>query len=123
MPTKPNYTVAVDTKTIGKRLGGIRRARGLTQVELAGALGMTQTLLSDYERGKLRLHGGLLASFAKTLRVSTDEILGLKDVRHNGAGHDRRFMRRLERIEKLSKRDKQALLRNIDNFLKGAGIS
>lgn len=61
---------------------------------------------------------------AKALRVSTDEILlGAKSKNTNKDGKfDRRFIQRLKKIEQLSKRDKQALLRNLDNFLKGAGV-
>lgn len=122
MPGKPSYHVPVEAKTIGKRLAEIRKGRGITQVELAAKLGMTQALVSDYERGKLRLHGGLVAGFAKALRVSADELLGLKDTNGQAIFKDWRFLKRLQRIEKLSPRDKQALLKNIDMFLKGAGI-
>ena len=106
MPGKPKYRVPVDAKTIGQRLSEIRRGRGLTQVELAARVGMTQALLSDYERGKLRLHGGLIVAFAKALRVSFDEIFGLKESNGHGLVKDRRFVRRLQKIDKLSKRDR-----------------
>lgn len=94
------------------------------QVQLAKALGIDQSLISEYERGVIRVHGSLLAGLAKTLKVSADEVLGLKPQRTNGSPEvDPRFLRRLQQIKKLPKRDKQALLRSIDNFLKGAGIS
>lgn len=117
MPAKPSYSVPVDAKTIGKRLSELRKSRGLTQVEIAKQLGMTQALVSDYERGKLRLHGGLVVAFAKALRVSADQILGLKQTNGQGFLKDRRFLRRLQKIDKLSKRDKQSLLGTIDAFL------
>lgn len=53
--------------------------------------------------------GGLIVAFAKALRVSADEILGLKGANCYGIFKDRRFLKRLQSIEKLSKRDKQAL--------------
>jgi transcriptional regulator with XRE-family HTH domain len=94
------------------------------QVQLAEALGIDQSLISEYERGVVRVHGALLAGLAKTLRVSADEILGLRPQRSNGSlDLDPRFARRLQQIKRLPKRDKQALLRNIDNFLKGAGVT
>jgi transcriptional regulator with XRE-family HTH domain len=120
LPGRAKYAVPVDAKTIGKRLSEIRKSRGFTQVEIAEALGMTQALVSDYERGKLRLHGGLVVAFAKALRVSTDDILGLKDPAGPGPFKDRRFLRRLQQIETLPKRKKQALLTTLDEFLKGA---
>jgi transcriptional regulator with XRE-family HTH domain len=95
----------------------------MTQVELAGKLGMHQSLLSRYERGELRLHGALVTSFAKALKVKTDDIVGLKDSEQAGMVSDRRFMRRLQLIDKLSKRQKEALLQTLDTFLKGAGVA
>jgi len=85
-------------------------------------VGISQALLSEYERGEVRIHGELVAAFAKTLRVSSDELLGLKTPKHNGFFPDRRFLRRLQKIEQLSRRDKQALLKTIDGYLKGAGV-
>jgi transcriptional regulator with XRE-family HTH domain len=92
----------------------------MTQVELARLLGMPQALLSDYERGRLRVHGGLIVALAQTLRVSSDEILGLKPSKQNGRSPDRRLLRRLEEIEKLPRGERQALLKTIDRFLGGA---
>jgi len=105
-------------KLIGSRIVEIRKRRAMAQAELAATLGMSQSLLSRYERGLLRLHGALVADLAKALRVSADELLGTRELKTNGV-HDRRFIRRLERIESLPKHKKQALLSTIDSFLKG----
>jgi transcriptional regulator with XRE-family HTH domain len=106
-------------KTIGAKISEIRKRQALTQVELARKLGMSQSLLSRYERGDLRLHGALVADIAKALHVPADELLGLKDSKDNGFFADRRFVRRLQQIDKLSKRKKEALLTTIDGFLRG----
>jgi transcriptional regulator with XRE-family HTH domain len=74
----------VDEKTISRRLAEIRRSRGLTQVELAAKLGLNQPLVSQYERGDIRMHASLVAAFAKALRVSSDELLGLQPSKRNG---------------------------------------
>jgi transcriptional regulator with XRE-family HTH domain len=112
--------VAAPEKLIGLRIADLRKRRGKTQVELAAQLSMSQALLSRYERGSLRLHGALVADLARTLCVSADEILGLKDLKPNGALYDRRFLRRLEKIGQLPRRRKQALLMTIDSFLQAA---
>ena len=52
-------------ETPGQRLARIRRERGFTQVELAEKAGLVQTLVSDYERGKLRLNAERILRFAK----------------------------------------------------------
>jgi transcriptional regulator with XRE-family HTH domain len=95
----------------------------MTQVEIAEKLGLGQSLVSQYERGELRLHGTLLAAFATILKVSADQILGLKKVEEDGLLRDRRFLRRVQKIDLLSKRRKQALLKSLDMLLKGAGVA
>jgi transcriptional regulator with XRE-family HTH domain len=120
VPRKPSYSVPIDPKAIGRRLREIRTRRHLTQVDLAGQLGMPQALLSDYERGRLRIHGGLIAALAHALRVSSDEILGLRPPKQNGISYDRRLLRRLEQIQRLPRGERQALVKTIDRFLGGA---
>src|SRR5882757_8031123 len=60
-------------ETPGQRLGRIRRERGFTQSELAEKIGLVQTLVSDYERGKLRLNADMILRFSTALEVSTDD--------------------------------------------------
>jgi transcriptional regulator with XRE-family HTH domain len=62
-------TAATPECLIGPRITAIRK-RQMTQVELAAALGMDQSLLSRYERG------ALVADLARVLHVTTDEVLG-----------------------------------------------
>jgi len=104
-------------ETIGQRLARLRRERGLTQVDLAQRLGVAQPVVSDYERGELRLHGELIIKLSDILGVSSEEILGLKKTPSNGTLRNRRLLRRLQQIDRLPRRDQQALLRTIDRFL------
>jgi hypothetical protein len=63
------------------------------------------------------MRAGLIAGLARMLHTSADEILCLKAAKHSGAPHGHRFLRRLEKMEKLSKTDKHVLLKTIDAFL------
>ena len=64
----------------------------------------------------------MLLRFSKALDVSADEILGIKTKPSNGGSvKNRRLLRRLSHIDKLSKRDQEALLRTIDAFLAKEG--
>jgi transcriptional regulator with XRE-family HTH domain len=84
---------------------------------------MDQSVLSRYERGELRLYGSLLASIAKILRTSADQLLGLEEIKGDRVFADRRLALRFQQIESLPKRKRQALLTTLDEFLKGAGAS
>jgi transcriptional regulator with XRE-family HTH domain len=101
----------------GKRIARLRRQRGFTQVELAKALGTIQSVVSEYERGRLRPNPTMLAKLAMVLHVSGDEILGIASSSSGAAPLSRRFLRRLKAVEDLPKRDQEALLRTIDAFL------
>ena len=103
--------------TLGKRLAKLRKDRGFTQTELAEKMGIIQALISDYECGKLRPNPEILVKFAKSLAVSVDEILGLTPLKAKKPSTNRRFVRRLEAIGGLPKRDQDALLRTIDAYL------
>jgi len=52
-----------------------RKARGLTQVELAATLKRTQTFVSNYERGERRLGLVDFVLIARTLGVEPVELL------------------------------------------------
>lgn len=106
---------------LGARLAQLRKNKGITQTELAEMLGISQPMVSDYERGELRLHGELILRLMEILEVSADEMLGVKtDEKRNGKVSNRRLYRRLTAIDRLPKRDQEALLRTIDAFLSKA---
>jgi len=124
MARKPRSKAEKDKDlALGKRVAALRKERGYTQVELADQLGTTQAIVSDYERGKLRPHPEMIVRLAKALRVSTDEMLGVKPPSQNGAAVSRRVLRRLQAIDGLPKRDQDALFRTIDAFLQARRAS
>ena len=65
----------------GERLRNLRRDRGFTQVTLAKALGITQQTVSAHEKGGAWPSPRILIRLARTLQVTTDELLGVKDVK------------------------------------------
>jgi transcriptional regulator with XRE-family HTH domain len=108
-----------DDTLFGERLKALRKRRGLSQVELAQRLGIHPSMISQYECGYLRLHGALLVRLAQALQTTSDEILATQGT---AAGEelpvvDRRFVRRLKHVDKLSAHQKRILLATIDAFL------
>ena len=77
-----------------------------------------QTLVSDYERGKLRLNADMILRFSTALDVSTDDLLqptsGVKPTRKPS----RRVLQRLERIEALPGHVQTTVLKSLDLMLK-----
>lgn len=110
-------------ETIGQRIARLRKERGYTQIELAEKTGIPQTLITDYERDKLRLHPEMVIRFAQAFEVTTDELLGVKAANGNGDSGKAslRLLRRVKRIEELPPSQQKTLLKTIDTFLKAAG--
>jgi transcriptional regulator with XRE-family HTH domain len=105
-------------ETVGARIARLRKERGLTQVELATTVDSIQVVISDYERGKLRPNPEMIVAIAGALGVTTDELLGAKPSKaKDEALGNRRLLRRLRQIDRLPRRDQDALLRTIDAFL------
>lgn len=122
MPRRRTSGITADEKAIGRRLREIREARDVTQVKLAEKLGVDQTLISSYERGRVRMHAALVVEIARVLKTSTDEMLGLKKAKHDGLIKSRGLRKRLASIDRLPPRDLRALLDTIDRYLKASGV-
>jgi transcriptional regulator with XRE-family HTH domain len=87
-------------------------------VELAERVGATQRLVSDYERGRLRLNADIVVRFANALETSTDELLqpigSQSPLRRKPS---LRVQRRVEKIEKLPPRRQYFVLKALDALL------
>lgn len=112
-----------EAKSIGARVAQLRKERGVTQVELAEALGVTQPVVSSYESGGIPLRADQLLTLARLLRVSADVLLGLKAEAPLSSAADTRLARRLRDAQRLPRRDRDALLRTLEAFLSRASPS
>lgn len=104
----------------GERLKAIRKARGLTQVQLAEAAGATQRAISYYETEAGFPPAPAVIDLAKALKVSTDELLGVKPPkaeRVNGDSEERRMWKRFQMVSALPERDQKAVIRLIHSLV------
>lgn len=62
--------------TFGERLKQFRESRGLTQEQLATAIGVAKTTVTGYERGNREPDVAKIKKLAAALGVSGDELLG-----------------------------------------------
>jgi transcriptional regulator with XRE-family HTH domain len=127
MPKKSKLApTPAEKETLGLRLAQVRKERGLTQVELAGRTGLIQVVISDYERGRLRLPADMALRFAEVLGVTVDELLQspkkgraaktAKPIKQPSL----KLVRRMEQIESLPVYQQRALLMTIDTFIAAA---
>lgn len=100
------------------RLMELRQRRGITQVQLAELTGTTQRVISRYETVAEHPTVPALIALAKALRVSTDELLGLKALAPAAAEvepHERRLWKKFRQVARLPEKDQRAVIRLINS--------
>lgn len=102
------------SESVGERIARLRKAQGFTQAQLAQSIGISHSLVSDYECGRLRLNDEMVVRVALALKASADEILGLSSDHLADNQPSLRLMRRIKKIEQLPAAEQKALLRTID---------
>ncbi len=108
----------------GQRLMALRKAHDLSQVQLAKAAGTTQRAISYYETGLGFPPAPLVARLARALRISSDELLGVKPQprevsqfeRLNSDPHSRRLWKRFQQMASLPEKDQRAVIRLINSL-------
>ncbi len=117
-------TMAVTDKTyyreLGRRVAERRKARGITQVELAKTLGIAQQTMAHYEGGTLRVAVALLPPLARTLGLTLEELVG-SEAKSAKTGSKRgpapKIQQQLEQIEALPKAKQRAITQALDLML------
>jgi transcriptional regulator with XRE-family HTH domain len=103
----------------GDRLVALRKARGLTQVELAQATSSTQRAISYYENHASFPPAPAVIALAKALGVSTDELLGVaerKSDRRETDPENQRLWKKFRQVGGLPERDQRAVIRLINSL-------
>ena len=102
----------------GRRIRALRVGRGITQVELARALSLPQSNVSEMERGVRGLTVHQTIKLARALKVSTDDILmGSNGSRTPKVGPSLKVLRRLQKIEQLPESRQRVVLKLIDALI------
>jgi len=65
--------------SFGERLADLRKDKGLKQKQLALELGISEDMLSSYERGKYTVPDDIKVKIAEYFDISLDYLFGLVD--------------------------------------------
>ena len=105
------------SKDLGQRIARFRKERGLTQQQLAVALGLKQYAVASYETGRYRLAVALLPELARILAVEIDDLLGTP-THKSKPGPAPMVQRQLEKIQGLPKDKQKFVLQALELALK-----
>ncbi|MBN1575492.1 MAG: helix-turn-helix transcriptional regulator [Chitinispirillaceae bacterium] len=92
--------MATKTSPFGKRLAAVRKARGLSQRDLAQKVGISYRMIAYYEAQTSRPPAEKLTVLANALKVSTDELLGHVSMSVHEPANSR-LWKRLQVVEQL----------------------
>lgn len=103
---------------LGRRIAQRRKALGLTQTDLAQALGVAQQTMAHYEGGVSRIPVETLAQAAATLGVSVEEMIGTPISRSAGKrGPAPKIQQQLEQVSRLPKAKQRVVSEVLDSLL------
>lgn len=105
-------------RQLGARIAQLRKERGLTQVQLAQLLDLTQQMVASYEVGRRRVPVSLLPAIADALTISIEELIGRPPARAAAKrGPAPKLQQQIERIGQLPKAKQRFVMEMLETVL------
>lgn len=102
---------------LGQRIANQRKTQGITQLELAQVLGISQQAMNAFEKGRRRVPVSLLPTIAQTLDTTLDALVSDRAATPAPApkkrGPQKKIRQQLERIEALPIAEQRVIARVI----------
>ena len=109
-PMKKKRASPNENNFMGKRLAEIRKNQGLTQSELGRRIGLSRRMVVYYETVSDNIPANLLAKIATALKVSADELLGLKSLSIEESKTSLRLLSKLKVVGQFPRRQIKSVL-------------
>lgn len=101
----------------GKNLAHARQAAGLTQVQFARLVGLSQQMIDYYERRAKNPTAEFVQKAAQSLGVSVDELLGVKPMTRRKPGPPSKLQQKIERVRSLPENKQKLVSDFLDTVL------
>ena len=106
---------------LGARIAERRKALGITQIQMAETMGVSQQTVNSYEVARRRVPVSALPMLARLLSVSTDELLGEPTKKANGKrGPTSKLQQQIERVNRLPRSKQKFVIEMIDTVIQQA---
>ncbi len=103
-------------QSFGKKLRECREVKKISQNELAKLIEAHHSIIGKYERDEVKPSIDVVVKIANTLNTTVGYLLG--ETEDNNALQDPKMLKRLNEINNLPNKEKEALLLTIDAFLR-----
>lgn len=111
----------VTTDSFGKRLAECRKAKSLSQKELAKAFNTSHTTIGKYERDEMTPSIEAAKKLAKILDTTVGYLLGESE--ESNMFKDPMMLKRFRDISLLPEKEKECLLTTVDHFIRASKIA
>jgi transcriptional regulator with XRE-family HTH domain len=107
---------------LGARIAALRKEQGITQVQMAQLLKVSQQTITAYEAGRRRMPVSSLPVIARYLGVSIEELIGEPpSAAARKRGPTPKIQQQMERIQQLPKAKQRFVMQMIDTVLAQQG--
>ena len=107
---------------LGTRIASLRKDQGITQVQMAELLKVSQQTINAYEVGRRRMPVSSLPVIARYLGVSIEELIGEPpSAAAKKRGPTPKIQQQMERIQRLPKAQQRFVMQMIDTVLAQQG--
>jgi transcriptional regulator with XRE-family HTH domain len=106
---------------LGKRVAQARKDHGMTQQQLAEALGIAQQTLAHYEGARLRVPASMLPQLASILGMPVETLIGQAAKRAARRGSAPELQQHMERISQLPKLKQKFVMQMLETVLAQQG--
>ena len=115
----PQKKTAADRRTpeIGARLAEARKAKGMTQTQMAEIFGITDVAWRNYEKGR-ELKSGMIIKICAVLECSPNWLLGVKDTGMNLPPESALLKALKEAFEQLSEPGQKEAVKRVQELTK-----
>lgn len=102
----------------GQKMSLVRKQKKMSQAELGKVSGINGDIVGKYERGEMKPSIETAKKLADALEISLDYLVGDGELKVL----DKKTLKRLEDIDKLSDKDKDYIFYTLDNLIKAAKL-
>ena len=103
-------------KQLGARMAKLRKDQGITQVQMAEWLSVSQQTINAYEVGRRRIQVSALPTVARLLGVSVEELVG-EASKPGKRGPAPKLQQQLEQLSRLPKPKQKFVMEMIETVL------
>ncbi len=108
---------------LGARIAQLRKDQGITQVQLAEQLGVSQQTITAYEVGRRRIQVSALPTIAQALGVAIEVLIDDTAKTASKRGRAPKLQQQMDRITRLPKAQQRFVMQVIESVIQQAARS